>query len=812
MSQVLDVAIDKMNAIRLRALAFTLILRLARALLLAGAMLSLWASIRTGHDFEAMGLSLLTFILAFTFQVKTQFRKVSGSELLLSLDMAHPEARTSPYELQNAHMNSEAQSEWLPLLDAEIKEVKQFESRRLMGLLSSLPLPLICFLLASLAQPLALSNVLNKVTHVVARLSDGASLKVLSGMPGDETIEPITLAKGKLPKIELLTQNMIEITVVDRPGIIPQLNLRKRLPGDMVPDSNRDVYQSFRLVPIKNESNEAQAIYTIAFSLKDDVDIYLSTIAGNQPVATIDIRELPVPKVALEPATRLLKPWPDDRPLPLKISVSSENPLKQIRLQIKAEGRTSTEIVSNILVSDKTRVTTNYDLVLEAYVQSDLSQVEIVAEAIDRAVPLPLVGQSQPLLVETASAYGRYQQTLQTLRQLKSLVDDAAKNQEPSLPNEASDLTDKALKESENSPFFDGLDRVQMSNFNNQVEQLKNQPQMAELFDLQENLNRFLFEHETLDDKERDRDFFVAARSLSRLIEKDRDRRTISTEAVTQRMKSFLAERQKRWQARTNYLPEKPAGWENIKDQPFSKSMDRINEADAKSTPQGQKEALSELSQSVSQYREWLDELEQAEEKARQQAEQKRQEGLTSARNQLKELQKRQTEVSQRLDKSASRSEQELTTNWPSTRMMQNTNIKGTSSLEAQLRSLSPQAGERIKAAADAMKLTVESGGQQSFSQAESAADMAGRLLRQAQSAAQKSQREQRRRQRRRRVTGDNYYGKRIIRGDIEIKREYSVDRRYREEVLEDISNSQNAVGGEEEARVLEDYLRHVVR
>ena len=48
-----------------------------------------------------------------------------------------------------------------------------------------------------------------------------------------------------------------------------------------------------------------------------------------------------------------------------------------------------------------------------------------------------------------------------------------------------------------------------------------------------------------------------------------------------------------------------------------------------------------------------------------------------------------------------------------------------------------------------------------------------------------------------------------LLGGDIEITRDYQVDRRYREDVLNDVQGS----GYDEESRsLLENYLREIVR
>jgi hypothetical protein len=145
--------------------------------------------------------------------------------------------------------------------------------------------------------------------------------------------------------------------------------------------------------------------------------------------------------------------------------------------------------------------------------------------------------------------------------------------------------------------------------------------------------------------------------------------------------------------------------------------------------------------------------------------------------------------------------------------MEQSANIDATQKVEGQMRSLSPLAARRIKAALEEMENTRDQGNKGQFVPAETASDQAGRLLNQAQNAAEQQAQSQQNSQgrRRRRVTGDNYYGQGIVTGDIEIKRTYQVDRRYREDVLKDVNSS--ARNQEEENReYLRQYLRKVVR
>jgi len=112
------------------------------------------------------------------------------------------------------------------------------------------------------------------------------------------------------------------------------------------------------------------------------------------------------------------------------------------------------------------------------------------------------------------------------------------------------------------------------------------------------------------------------------------------------------------------------------------------------------------------------------------------------------------------------------------------------------------------------MELAVKEGSKGNFSNAESGSDLAARLLHEADSAAKKSQKRGSER-RRRRVTGDGYYGQSIVGGDVEIRTEYKVDKRYRENILKEVRGVLGRQGGEldpEDRRLLDSYLREVVR
>ena len=77
------------------------------------------------------------------------------------------------------------------------------------------------------------------------------------------------------------------------------------------------------------------------------------------------------------------------------------------------------------MIEDKFDYEKEYSLVLENYMQSDIAKVHISAVAIDRNIPNALIGESNLISLVPASAYGRYQQTLNHLREIKARLDEA---------------------------------------------------------------------------------------------------------------------------------------------------------------------------------------------------------------------------------------------------------------------------------------------------------------------------------------------------------------------------------------------------
>lgn len=775
-------------------------LRVLRGGVLALCTFLLWAWVSP----EAWGQQLAIFCVSlFVFLVigwQKGLRPSSMSEWLLSLEMANPQSNKSAFQLPK---DANLDPTWSRLVDSELERHKKEGWQLLISKGASLLLPLLALVVLSQTAGQAWESALQSLERAALSLTYGARLRVVEGM--QESDSQLIKLSSKTLELTVLEQNLVEVLVTAQPESAPSLQLK---------DSQGKSLQTFRLVKAPSpEGNETTGRFSVTFAITEDAQLFLSTISTSTPTAVIKVKRLPVPQVTLSSLADPEESWPDDKPLPLDIFVKAEHPLQSVQLVIKAGERTHKELVSEVLAQDKMELETSYNLPLESYMDKDEMELEIVAEAMDRAITGPLVGRSKPLIIKVVSAYGRYQLTLRTLAEAKKELDLAVQGKPEYNPKHLAELGNKAAKQAEDSPYFDGLDRHQIRLFQQTFESIARKPDQELTVQASEDLNRFLFEHESLDDRERDRDFFVAARTLSRLLEQKAEERKVSVDKVVNRMKNFLDERHRRWELRMQNMnaETRPPEWEQVQKKPFSQALSQIEKMDTSKPPQTE-DALQKLSQTVESYRQWIEALESKEDQARAEQEKQRQQGLANAQNQLRELQKRQSSVSTKLDKAAQREEKDLQESWASVRMDQNSNVKGTRELEAQLRSMSPTAGERMKAAVQAMEATIDSGNENKFADAESASDMAGRLLQQAESAARQSQRDNGKRGRRRRVTSDQYYGNQVAGGDVDLRRDYQVNRRYREDVLEDVRELKKRESSEETDSILEDYLRKVIR
>ena len=796
MNKIFKTSLEHMNIIKRRAHRAYSALSILRAAAVAALVTALWTDVAPANQLLNILIGLATFIAIIRFSSLGRTHKIEASSMLLALDMQHPGTQLSPFL---AAASEDLTPEWDPRLLREEKRLQAWENRRLTTLAGSLLVPgLMAALLISKA-PINVTTALVDAKNVLTALTGGMTLDVLEGAAPKADMPPgkiptFSLSTSSPPEIDLIPSNMLKLTLVriESSGTPPVINLVSL--GSSSP-------LTIQMSPA-GSSSQSGNIWTLEFSASESSDLIIPTVSSKH-VARLIVKELPIPKVQLSLATASKDPWPDNELLPLSIQVSSVHPLDKVQLKIISKSKTSQESVLNI-TGDTTTISTTYNLNLQPWMEEDVLEFDIVAEAIDRAEPNPLVGKSPPLHVKVASAYGRYRNSLETLKQVKTMIDDA-RSAGRAFPAEATETMKKVLTQSEGTPFFDGIDRMELARMAQSVQQTAANPSTSKTQTLSDDLGQFLLEHEILDDRERDRDFFIAIRAFSRTLDSPMPERASDAKYLGSKMTEFLDARYKRWAIRVNRLsPQEPSGWGKVlREKPFHKAVREATQ-NSEVNPKSSQGALSSL---ASQYRAWIEELEAKEDQLRAKQEQERQQGLANARNDLRELQQRQDQISTNLDRATEHSQQDMAQKWPSSRMNENTNSKQAKALLNKLKTLSPTAGERLEAAIDSMDLTTTNGEASNWAEAEGKADMAGRLLRDADQAAGKSQK-QTNRGRRRKTGGDDYHGT-SVGGQVEIKSEYRVDPRYREEILRDVEGEMTSG---ENKNILDGWLRQVVR
>ena len=806
-NQIFTNALSEINVIKRRAHIGYVTLSLVRAGFMSAVVSSLWLIVDPLHPFTGFILGGLAFALLASFTSWKKKHQVHAEDFLIHLDMNHPGSQLSPFEASRAD-DFIVQPDWQPKITREVKRVNAIETRRLSVMASSLAIPILVSLLLWFKAPPSLSLIGEEVRDMLSIFSGGTTLEILNGSLGKvESDKPIVLSTER-QVIKLLPQNMVRLKIAStkaNTAATPSVELRS-LPSE---SKQKNPAQTFQMNVDYGQDGHASG-WILEFTSTEKSELVIPSLS-DKPLALLDVQSLPVPEVQLRIAGPSQEQWPDNIPVPFEIDVQSHNPLHRIQLVIKGKSRNKVENVTTVVGDATKSVHTEYKLNLEPYMEEDIVEFEVTAQAIDHAQPEPLTGTSTPILIKAASAYGRYRMTLQTLGKLKSLLDASVGEAKGKLDREAMELAATAAAQSETSPFFDMVDRVELARIVsglNEAKQLDPKTMVSKLLDLNGSLASFLFEHEALDDRERDRDFFIAVRTYSRVLEKPAAERPVTAASVVERIRKFLDQRHERWVKRVERLDSgmKPHLWPKIRDEkPFHAG---IREALADDQKGLASPAQATLARITNLYKSWIEELEAKEDDAKQRKEQDRQQGLANARNELREIQQRQDLVSAALDRSSERKEDDLSSQWQSNRGQELTNSKQSSALLMQLRALSPTAGERLEAAIAEMDQTTALANKGDFVNAESAADLAGRLLRDAEQSAARSQ-QKRDRGRRKRTSGDDYHGNAVVGGDVEIKSEYNVDPRYREEILKDIQSTGDDAA---DRTLLDNYLRQILR
>ena len=766
-----------------------------------GTLFSLfWTLLRSPELFETLIIFSLIFLTAFFYNRPKRRKRLTEDDFLLYLEIKYPKTKHSAFALKRK--TGIIDPHWQKILDTHLKKQQKELQQALLKPIWTLVLSLALVVVSRYVTPSPWSDLINTISKELAPSQKTATLAITKG-----AFQPDHRRYSLHPKqshtVKLLSDNLVQIIIKEPDLQTPPSLLLKKI------DSSH-IFQSFQMQKqVSPEAGDRQFHYRIDFSLTHSLDLYIPIIDAQHKLARFITTFPQHPQVRLQSPQVNHPHWIDEKPITFTIDVTAKKTLDEINLIIQTPHKEYKETIRNFNTPIQ-NISIPYQLILEPYLESDLTNVILIAEAIDRSIPVPLVGYSQPIELTVVSAYGRYLKTLQTLHELKTILDYHQSSFDPNLPSSSLELMQEAQQHGDTTPFFDYLDRHHLHELKTLLQQQHEKSSMNSLYQLSQKLTQFLEEHERLNDRERDRDFLVAAQGLHAAIVSSDHVTEKQIKHIIDRMQTFLDQRHPRWNIRVNRLGDfrLTPSWQNIKTtKPFKESLSKIQQA---LDEQSKVNALAKIDPMIATYQSWLDELEQAEDKQRDELRKKMQDELKSIQQQLKQLQKKQSHISSQLDKAKDKDKTSLDDNWPMIKLKQTANLNNTKKLEQTVTQLAPQAGERLVQAATEMSLTIEQGEQKQFIQAESHSDAANRLLRAAHqdSIKQKKQQQQRNSRQRRRI-GRKYHGRALYNSDINLMREYKVDRKYREDILDDIQKSQHQ---EQYKTILDNYLRRIIR
>jgi hypothetical protein len=767
-----------------------MILNVLMSTLVSLSLSILWFKFNPELVSAAIVVGVLTWVSFFYVMKESARRASQNKSFLLALDIKFPNAKSSVY---NKKLWDELsfREEWDQKTESMFDEIKKLETK---SILKSMSVLFFLFVISLGVMFWGGKDFYSRSKEFFVSYGHrGARIYVLNGSLDNQFKNPVLLNSKKTVDCNLAQTNIVVVELfLGEEGFSPVVELKKTV-------SDEGGLQSFQM---SERKRNGLPVYYLQFSVTESSYLFIPEVSGRQPLVNFKVQESGVPKVSLKSSRRLPAQWQDDLPIDLIISVTAKNPLDHANLLIKVNEQKYTESIYTAAETDSYTLQMKHSLVLSKYVDEDVAKVELRVEAVDRNHPKPLVGYSQPLIVESISSYGIYTKILSELKSVKDDIDLSISKGKDSLNKDIENNISRLIGEVNHSPFFDATDRVFMMVLQQDLLSYLEKKDVTILYKMSQNLGEFLLEHEMMDNRERDRDFFVAARGLSYLLGKDRKAALFAEEKISK----FLKDREIRWKMRVKRLwhPEKLRyAKQVIQDRYIHKKFDKIRENTEKSES---KEAIKNLSALVSFYGQWIEDLEKVEDNEQKEQDQERSKGFVSIQKVLKELQRRQLEVTKRLHGADTRSKDELKKEWPIARMHQNTNVEEAKKLEGQLSLLAPRSAERLGVAMQAMQLTLQNGESEEFVQAESFADLASRLLHETSKLAQQEQQNKKRPYRK---DSDKYYGRTIIGGDINFEHEYKVDPHYREEVLDEVIKSDYQ--GDNKI-ILNNFLKRIIR
>ena len=744
---------------------------------------------------------------------------------------------------------------WYRCLDKEGRAITRLATLRVLWWAKALAVSVgICVLMAATFSE-RISASAHRSLYWLPGASGADSLVIVEGAA--DPLRPLSygLSTSSPPWIQVFDHHFLTLTLRSKPvrggasvrmhrwfpESIEEENVRQNMAKKSTPLSAffkgksrylGEPYQAFVTETMNDTSllsegkNSPRSYEHLSFRAAKNSALFVDAISKTKPVAFISLGSPSVPEVGLLWNGAPSESISDHETLSLRLSAVSPFPLVRLNLVIQTQRGEFVETVTRILAADQLSIVHNFPTVLAPYITSDEEHIHLYGEAISMDQTQELVGRSEPLALTVVSSYGRYQRTLSALKETRSLT---LSWQDTSSAERLEELKALIKSESAATPFFHSHDRRVMAEITSMMvaSQMENSSFRQ---DLARQITEFLELHEAIDDRERDRDFFVAARAYSRKVSGGKD---LSLAGDAEGIKEFLQAREARWlerakklQALTGQSSFREENSSVLEESAFSKRWDRLHQKimeEDSLADSGTEEGREELAAMVAEYRQWLSKLESAESRAKENHRLVRSQSLMKASKALKDLQSKQDRIAARLDplgmSSAGskggdqrQSGQSQAGQWPDIKADQIAAAEQGAEIQKMLQNVKNLSTDRLDQAAEAMAAVVESGDQSDFERAEIMADKASRLLREGRQEARKQQQSGRKRDQdpRKSPIGDGFYGPSIV--DLQTEREHVVDDTYRGAVLRQLRQNSGGEESKEDPAVQRRYLREVLR
>ena len=379
--------LEKLNFLHKQFNVLSLLLSLLTATFMGTLFSLFWTLLRSPELFETLIIFSLIFLTAFFYNRPKRRKRLTEDDFLLYLEIKYPKTKHSAFALKRK--TGIIDPHWQKILDTHLKKQQKELQQALLKPIWTLVLSLALVVVSRYVTPSPWSDLINTISKELAPSQKTATLAITKG-----AFQPDHRRYSLHPKqshtVKLLSDNLVQIIIKEPDLQTPPSLLLKKI------DSSH-IFQSFQMQKqVSPEAGDRQFHYRIDFSLTHSLDLYIPIIDAQHKLARFITTFPQHPQVRLQSPQVNHPHWIDEKPITFTIDVTAKKTLDEINLIIQTPHKEYKETIRNFNTPIQ-NISIPYQLILEPYLESDLTNVILIAEAIDRSIPVPLVGYSQPI-------------------------------------------------------------------------------------------------------------------------------------------------------------------------------------------------------------------------------------------------------------------------------------------------------------------------------------------------------------------------------------------------------------------------------